>query len=253
MDDVAVARRALPLLDLTELSDACSEAAVEKLLANATGKHGKVSAVCVWPQFVKRARQRLDRSGVKVATVVNFPSGDGAVEQIADDVAECVNDGADEIDLVLPYKAFLAGDEKRARQMVEAIDQTLDDGLILKVILETGEYPDQASIARASRLAIEAGADFIKTSTGKTKISATPDAARTMLDAIKASGRDVGLKPSGGIRTVADAASYLSLADAVMGPDWVRPSRFRFGASGLLTAINAAIEGTGGELLRSSY
>lgn len=253
MDDAAVARRALPLLDLTELSDACSEAAVEKLLANAVGRHGKVAAVCVWPQFVKRARQRLDGSGVKVATVVNFPSGDGAVEQIADDVNECIGDGADEIDLVLPYKAFLAGDEKRARQMVEEIDQTLGDGMTLKVILETGEYPDQAAVARASRLAIEAGADFIKTSTGKSKTSATPEAARTMLEAIRSSGRDIGLKPSGGIRTIADAAIYLTLADEIMGANWARPGRFRFGASGLLSAINAAIEGTGGELLRSSY
>lgn len=253
MDDVAVARRALALLDLTELSDACSEAPVEKLLANAVGKHGKVAAVCIWPQFIKLARQRLEGSGVKIATVVNFPSGDGKIEQIVDDVSECLGDGADEIDLVLPYKAFLAGDETKALQMVEEIDQTLNDDATLKVILETGEYPDQNAIARASKLAIDAGADFIKTSTGKSKVSATLDAARTMLNAIKASGRDVGLKPSGGIRTVADAAAYLTLADEIMGPRWANPRTFRFGASGLLTAINAAIEGTGGELSRSGY
>lgn len=253
MDDVAVARRALALLDLTELSDACSETQVEKLLANAVGKHGKAAAVCIWPQFIKLARQRLDGTGVKIATVVNFPSGEGRIDQIVDDVNECLGDGADEIDLVLPYKAFLAGDERQARQMVEEIDQTLGEGSILKVILETGEYPDQNAVARASKLAIDAGADFIKTSTGKSKTSATPEAARTMLNAIKASGREVGFKASGGIRTIADARAYLALADDIMGPRWATPRTFRFGASGLLTAINAAIEGTGGELTRSSY
>lgn len=246
MDDVAVARRALSLLDLTELSDVCSEAAVEKLIANAVGKHGKVAAVCIWPQFIKRAKQRLAGSGVKVATVVNFPSGDGKIDQIVDDVNECLGDGADEIDLVLPYKAFLAGNEKHALQMVEEVEQTLSDETTLKVILETGEYPDQAAVKRASKLAIGAGADFIKTSTGKSKTSATLDAARTMLGEIKASGRDVGLKPSGGIRTIADARAYLALADEIMGPRWVSPRTFRFGASGLLTAIVGAIEGTGG-------
>ncbi|WP_342359807.1 deoxyribose-phosphate aldolase [Terrarubrum flagellatum] len=253
MDDIAVARRALSLLDLTELSDACSEAAVEKLCAQAVGKHGKVAAVCIWPQFIKFARRLLSNQGVRIATVVNFPSGAAPIEQVVDDTSECVGDGADEIDLVLPYKAFLSGDEKFARQMVEEIDQSLPDGVLLKVILETGEYPDQAAVARASRLAINAGADFIKTSTGKSKVSATPDAARTMLEAIKASGKPVGLKPSGGIRTVADARIYLSLADEIMGPGWAKPMTFRFGASGLLTAINSTIEGTGDAATKAAY
>ena len=253
MDDVAVARRALSLLDLTELSDVCSEAAVEKILGAAVSKHGKVAAVCVWPQFVKLSRRRLDGSGVRIATVVNFPSGDGRVDQVVDDVGECLNDGADEIDLVLPYKAFLAGDAARAKEMVEAVDQTLNEPALLKVILETGEYPDQAAVARASKLAIDAGADFIKTSTGKSKTSATLDAVRTMLNAIKASDRAIGLKPSGGIRTIADARAYLALADEIMGPDWANARTFRFGASGLLGAITATLEGSAPTPTNATY
>ena len=105
------------------------------------------------------------------------------------------------------------------------------------MILETGSYPDQAAVAAAARLAIAHGADFIKTSTGKTAVSATPEAAETMLHEIRASGRQVGLKPSGGIRTLDDAALYLGLADRILGPDWATPTTFRFGASGLLDLL----------------
>jgi deoxyribose-phosphate aldolase len=119
----------------------------------------------------------------------------------------------------------------------------VDQGRVLKVILETGELREPALIEAASRIAIDAGADFIKTSTGKTAVSATPEAAEIMLNAIKASGRPVGLKPSGGIRTVADARIYLDLADRIMGPDWATPRTFRIGASSVYDALVAAIEG----------
>lgn len=243
MSDVAVARRALALLDLTDLTDTCTEAAIDKLVAAAKGPHGAVAAVCVWPQFVKQAKAGLAGSGVRVATVVNFPGGDRDVERVVEDTREALADGADEIDLVLPYGAFLAGDETAARAMVRAVRETVPADRLLKVILETGAYPSQEAVAGASRLAIEEGADFIKTSTGKTAVSATPAAAETMLGAIKASGRAVGLKPSGGIRTLADAAAYLSLADRLMGPHWATPQTFRFGASGLHAALVGVIEG----------
>ena len=113
----------------------------------------------------------------------------------------------------------------------------------MKVILETGALPDDAAIERAARFAIEHGADFIKTSTGKIEISATPEAAKTMLRVIAETDRPVGIKPSGGIRTIADAALYLALADDIMGTDWASPATFRFGASGVLDALVAAVEG----------
>jgi len=121
------------------------------------------------------------------------------------------------------------------------------------VILETGELKEPALIETASRLAIEAGADFIKTSTGKTPVSATPEAAEIMLKAIEASGRAVGLKPSGGIRTLADAKLYLDLADRIMGPGWATPRTFRIGASSVYDALIAAIEGRASTTAAGTY
>jgi deoxyribose-phosphate aldolase len=129
----------------------------------------------------------------------------------------------------------------------------VDRGRLLKVILETGELQEPALIDRASRLAIDAGADFIKTSTGKTRVSATLAAAEIMLAAIRAAGRPVGLKPSGGIRTVADAGAYLALADRVMGPGWATPKTFRIGASSVYDALVGAIEGRGESAASGAY
>ena len=136
---------------------------------------------------------------------------------------------------------MLKGDEASVVSMLQAVREIVHAPDHLKVSLETGELSDQGIIRRASELAIKAGADFIKTSTGKTKVSATPEAVTTMLQVIRDSGRPVGLKPSGGIRTIADAQQYLDLADAMMGPQWATPRTFRFGASGLLDAVEAEL------------
>jgi deoxyribose-phosphate aldolase len=243
MSDLATAQRALRCLDLTDLTDTCTDHAIDALCAKAVDPRGPVAAVCVWPQFVVRAREALRGSTVRIATVVNFPAGGEDVGRVTDDVQEALSDGANEIDLVLPYEAVRRGDLGTATEMIEAVREMTDQGRLLKVILETGELKDPALIERASRLAIEAGADFIKTSTGKTPVSATPEAAEIMLNAIKASGRAVGLKPSGGIRTVADAKVYLDQADRIMGASWATPQTFRIGASSVYDALIAAIEG----------
>jgi deoxyribose-phosphate aldolase len=244
MHDKDTALRALKLLDLTDLNDGCREDQVEALIQKALTPHGPVAAVCLWPQFVSIASKRLKGKGVKVATVINFPKGGDDVERAIEDAEEALRDGADEIDLVMPWHALLAGDEIAVRSMIgEVLDLVEDAKARLKVILETGELPDQATIRKAADIAIDCGAHFIKTSTGKTKVSATPDAVRTMLAAIKAADRTVGIKPSGGIRTLADATLYLDLVDAAMGPVWASPGTFRFGASGLYDALLAVIEG----------
>ncbi len=240
--EIAAARRALALLDLTDLSDQCGETGIAQLCDKALGGPVPVAAICIWPQFVSLARRLIGERGVKVATVVNFPAGGTHIARVSADTAEAVGDGADEIDLVLPYKAFLAGDWDIARDMIGEVKAACD-GRTLKVILETGAFPGQHAIREASDLAIASGADFIKTSTGKIAVSATLDAAETMLDAIKASGRPVGLKPSGGIRTLDDAKGYLALADRIMGPDWATAATFRFGASGLYQALVDVIGG----------
>ncbi|CAO4143067.1 deoxyribose-phosphate aldolase [Methylorubrum extorquens] len=235
-----LARRALPLLDLTDLSDACTAAAVEDLCEKA--RASGVAAVCVWPRFVADSVRGLRGSGVRVATVVNFPEGREAVARTVAETQATLADGADEIDLVLPYRALMRGDAESARAMVEAV-RAVCASRLLKVILETGELEDPDLITQASRLSLEAGADFIKTSTGKTAVSATLPAAEIMLDAIREhSDRPVGLKVSGGLRRVEDAAAYLALADRMMGPDWVSPNTFRIGASALHAELVRAEE-----------
>jgi len=242
MSDADLARRALALLDLTELGDSAADADVAALCARAKGGAGlpAVAAVCVWPRHVALARGLVGT--IPVATVVNFPTGADPLSDVVQETREALAAGADEIDLVLPYRDFLAGDLASAEVMVRTI-RAAAKGKVLKVILETGVYPSLEAIRAAADLAIAAGADFIKTSTGKVKTGATPEAARAMLEAIRDSGRAVGLKPSGGIRTLEDARAYLGLADAIMGPDWATPHSFRFGASGLHGALAAVIGG----------
>jgi len=238
-----VARRALRCLDLTDLTETCSDHAIDDLCAKAQTPRGPVAAVCVWPQFIGRAASSLKGSPVRIATVVNFPAGGEDIDRVIDDVREALEDGAHEIDLVLPYEALRRGDHGVAGDMVAAVRDVVDQGRLLKVILETGMLVAPALIASASRIAIDSGADFIKTSTGKTPVSATPEAVEIMLTAIRNSDRPVGLKPSGGIRSVADAATYLDLADRIMGQGWATPATFRIGASSLYDALIAAIEG----------
>ncbi len=253
MSDVQTAQRALRSLDLTDLTETCTDQAIDALCRKALDPRGPVAAVCVWPQFVKRAQESLKGSSVRIATVVNFPAGGEDVGRVTDDVQEALSDGANEIDLVLPYGAVRRGDLAAATEMVEAVRELVDGDRLLKVILETGELKDAALIETASRIAIESGADFIKTSTGKTPVSATPEAAEIMLNAIKASDKPVGLKPSGGIRTVADAKVYLDLADRILGQGWATPRTFRIGASSVYDALIAAIEGRAGTAAAGTY
>ena len=238
-----VARRAITLLDLTELGDDDTPDDVTALCRRAVGPHGTVAAVCVWPRHVSMAVQLLAGSGVRIATVVNFPAGDDAIDDVVALTAEALADGADEIDLVLPYNAFLSGDRSRAEAMIQSVRDAVPAPQRLKVILETGELMSPDTIRAASETAVRLGADFIKTSTGKTPRSASLEATEVMLEVIRDTARPVGLKPSGGIRTLDDAAAYLEQADRIMGPGWATPITFRFGASGLLTALEAAIDG----------
>ncbi|HWM19698.1 MAG TPA: deoxyribose-phosphate aldolase [Ilumatobacteraceae bacterium] len=238
--DIELARRAIALVDLTDLSDDASVEGIDRLCERAA-RHG-TAAVCVWPDFVAQSVAALVGTPVVVATVVNFPSGDERPHAVRVVTERALHDGADEIDVVLPYRAWLVGDEERAADMIDGVRDAAREAR-MKVILETGALPDDAAIERAARFAIEHGADFIKTSSGKIDISATPEAAKTMLRVIAETDRPVGIKPSGGIRTIADAALYLALADDIMGTDWVSPSTFRFGASGVLDTLVAALDG----------
>ena len=245
MSRIDDARRALALIDLTDLNAHSSSEAVATLCQKAVTPFGKVAAICIWPRFVKGAKPLLQGTGVKIATVVNFPDGGEDSAPVVMETEKAIKDGANEIDLVFPYRAFMKGEHDLAGEQIAIIASVCTGRALLKVIIETGELKDQKLVNAASELAIEEGADFIKTSTGKVQFNATLASAETMLKAIEASGRrDVGLKPAGGIRTVEDAASYLALADQIMGPDWATPATFRFGASGLLDDILAVLNGT---------
>lgn len=235
------AQRILSLIDLTNLNDDCTEDNVVELCSRAQGEFGNTAAVCVWPRFVNLCASILRGTSIKVATVVNFPHGGTDVADVVATTIATLDAGADEIDLVLPYQSMITGDEAQVLSMLQAVREVVHAPDHLKVILETGELINPERIRRASELAIKSGADFIKTSTGKSKISATPEAVTTMLQVIRDSERPVGLKPSGGIRTVAEAQQYLDLADAIMGPQWATPQTFRFGASGLLDAVEAEL------------
>ncbi len=242
--DPAIARRTLSLLDLTSLGDDDTDATIASLCANSDGRHGRVAAVCVWPRFVGQCRSALHGTGIEVATVANFPHGRPDLDTAAEETRRAVADGADEVDVVFPYAAWLNDHQSHARDMIAACKKAAADKK-LKVILETGRLMTPSAIRGAADDAIEAGADFIKTSTGKTATSTSLEAAHIMLEAIKDAGRPVGLKPSGGIRTPEQAAAYLRLADHVMGAGWATPKTFRFGASGLLAVVEKVLDAEG--------
>lgn len=244
-DDLAtVARRAIACLDLTSLNDGDDSAAIDRLCGRAVTPVGPVAAVCVWARFVPHCKRLLGGSGVKICTVVNFPHGRAEVEAVRDEVLVAIADGADEIDVVLPYTALLAGHPDQARAVLD-MARVMTGEATLKVILETGRLVTPAAIRAAAEIAVAAGADFLKTSTGKVAVSATLEAAHILLDTAAAAGRPVGVKVAGGVRTTAQAAAYLRLADAINGE--AGPANFRFGASGLLDALLATLgQGAGG-------
>lgn len=237
----AWSQRALGLLDLTSLNDDDNEDTIAQLCQQAQTRFGSVAAVCVHGKFVRQARTALQNTSVNVATVVNFPGGDTSADFVQKETAAAIDAGAQEIDVVLPYRDYLAGNRTTAIAMLDRVRKQCNDGVLLKVILETGELADTSIILAASREAIATGVDFLKTSTGKVQTSATLEACVPMLQAIREnterSGHVVGLKASGGIRDAAEAARYLSLAAAVMGEAWISSRTFRFGASSLIDSL----------------
>jgi deoxyribose-phosphate aldolase len=238
------ARIALSCLDLTSLNDGDDAAAIATLCAKARSAFGDVAAVCVWPRFVAQARAVLP-AAIRVAAVANFPEGALDADRALRDTAAILEAGGDEVDLVLPYRAFLAGQRREAAALVAAVRRACA-GRTLKLIIESGELKDAAPIRDACRLGLDEGVDFLKTSTGKVPVGATPEAARTMLEAIASHPRasDVGFKASGGVRTVRDAAVYIDLVRTQLGEAALAPTRLRFGASGLLADIEAVLGGS---------
>ena len=200
-----------------------------------------VAALCVYPNLVRTAVDALAGNGVLVASVATyFPSGQAPLEVKLTEAAWAVSEGADEIDMVIDRGAFLSGDYLKVYEEIAAVREACRPAR-LKVILETGELGPYDNVRMASMLAMAAGADFIKTSTGKIPPGASPPVVLVMLEAIRdfytASGRAVGMKPAGGISAAKQAVRYLVMVSETLGPAWLTPSRLRFGASGLLNDL----------------
>lgn len=238
------ASQALAMMDLTSLNDGDDDAAIRTLCRRTDTPYGAPAAVCIYPAFIETANRELTDMGVRervrIATVTNFPDGCVNVERASRETRAAVAAGADEVDVVFPYKALIGGDADAGRALVTACREACGDRL-LKVILETGELEEPALIRQAADIALACGADFLKTSTGKVPVNATLEAAEILLTAIRDSGRDVGFKAAGGIRSAEDAKAYLDLAAGIMGEAWLTPAHFRFGASGLLDALLATL------------
>ncbi len=238
---------AVRMMDLTTLEGADTPGKVAALCSKARRPDPadpsvpSVAAVCVYPNLVGVARERLAGSGVKVASVATaFPSGQSALAVKLADVESAVVAGADEIDMVIDRGAFLSGRYARVFDEIVAVKAACGQAH-LKVILETGELGTYDNVRRASLLAIAAGADFIKTSTGKVAPAATLPVTLCMLEVIRdvhdTTGRVVGMKPAGGIRTSKQAVQYLCVLYETLGPAWMTPDLFRFGASSLLNDV----------------
>jgi deoxyribose-phosphate aldolase len=243
---------AISMIDLTTLEGQDTPGKVRALCAKAMRPDPSdpscpaVAAICVYPDLVTTARTTLGDSGVRVASVATaFPSGRSALDVKILDTRDAVASGADEIDMVIDRGAFLSGNVQLVFDEIVAVKQACARASApdahLKVILETGELMTYDNVRRASWLAMLAGADFIKTSTGKVQPAATMPVTLTMLEAVRdfrdATGRQVGVKPAGGISTAKDAIRYLVMVNETAGDDWLDPAWFRFGASRLLNDL----------------
>ena len=243
---------AIRMMDLTTLEGRDTPGKIRALCAKAIHPQPgdpsipSVAAVCLYPTLIPEAKDALRGSTVKVASVATaFPSGQTFRDVKIAEVKAAVAAGADEIDMVIDRGAFLSGDYATVFDEVVEIKDACGEAH-LKVILETGELGTFDQVRRASILAMAAGADFIKTSTGKVQPAATLSVTLVMLEAIrdfeKATGRSVGMKPAGGIRTAKEAVQYLVVLYETLGPRWMTPERFRFGASTLLNDVLMQIE-----------
>ena len=238
---------ALSMMDLTTLEGKDSVGKVIQLCQKAKLPYAsmpelpKVAAVCVYPTMVRIAKKHLLDSGINVASVATaFPSGMAPLSVRLDDTKFAVDEGADEVDMVISRGAFLSGEYQKVYDEISAIKEACGNAH-LKVILETGELHTYENVRKASDIAMEAGADFIKTSTGKISPAATQPVTLVMLEAIRdfyyKKGKMIGMKPAGGIRTAKQAIQYLVLVKETLGAAWLNNKFFRFGASSLANDV----------------
>lgn len=254
----AVLKKCFSMMDLTTLNTADTPASVSKLVAKVNAFNASYpdfplpASICVYSNFAGLVSSQKESADVHT-TVVSacFPTSQSFLEVKLLECKMAVEAGADEVDIVLSHYHFAAGDYEAAAAEIAQVRRTIDQAaagrhVCLKVILETGIMKTAEDVARASFLAMEAGADFIKTSTGKVSVNATPQAAYVMCQCIKAyyaaTGRKVGFKPAGGMSTAQDAVCYYSIVSTVLGQEWLDKSLLRFGVSRMANNLLSAVE-----------
>lgn len=268
---VEIAHLVLASLDLTELGDNCDKNTIINLCAKAKGYingedgyvDGKtipsVPAVCVWPKWVETSRNILP-ANIKIASVVNFPSGDLDFCDVKNEIQTIIKSAGDEVDCVFPYKKLFSGDLKYCQAFLAKVRSECGDKT-LKIILESGTFHDEQTLIKACEIALIAGADFLKTSTGKISQGADINSAKIMVQEINKyiansnnQKKILSLKPSGGLKKITDVIAYMELIEKNWGFSAINPQRFRIGASSIWNDIEEILIGTkNNQLLESRY
>lgn len=247
-----VLKACLGMTDLTSLKPTDTHSSITRLVNKVNDFQKRFpdyplpASICVYPNFARTVKENLTVQGVHTTVVTGcFPASQSFLEVKVLESRMAVADGADEVDIVLALNSFLDHNLSRCEEEIRAV-RKVTEGAVLKVILETGALADESKIREASFLAMESGADFIKTSTGKMEPAATPFAAIVMCDCIKEhfarTGRRIGFKPAGGISTAMDAAVYYAIVETVLGQEWLTPALLRFGASRVANSIISEVE-----------
>jgi deoxyribose-phosphate aldolase len=239
----SLARRLITLTDLTSLNESDDDSSTRALARLGLSGPVKPAALCLWARCIPAAKSALRDTGIPVCAVANFPGGAAGAAAAAAETSAAVEAGAAEVDVVFPYRALLEGDSRAGLELVRACREACGGRALLKVILETGQLSSDDAIRRAAEIAVDGGAQFLKTSTGKTQPGATPEAAGVMMQVIAAAARRgiaVGFKASGGIRSIGDADGYLQLFDGRFGAGSATAANFRIGASALFKDLLAA-------------
>lgn len=237
-------RHLITLLDLTSLNSDDTNETIGNLCVNAMTPFAKVAAVCIYPQFLAYAKHTLadmQASDIALATVVNFPEAKGSADSVCQEIDFALENGAQEIDLVFPYPALFAGDNAFCEQFLHRAFQAIQGQAKLKVILESGAFESPDLLRTACKMSIAHGADFLKTSTGKIAVGATPEAIRLFCEVIAKENvqSHVGVKAAGGVRTLAQAEQFYQIIESFFGKEWMSNQRVRFGASALLDELLA--------------
>ena len=226
----------IKLIDLTTLNPTDTDDTVKELCLQTNTKYGNVAAICIYKEFMQIANDTLIKpQNIQKATVINFASGDNPLKSTLNELEYCLKNNATEIDLVLPYKQLINKNIQFVENYVKIIRKSCP--ITLKVIIESGELKNKDNIVLATKIAIDNGTNFVKTSTGKVPINATLEDSEIILKTIKKYNHKCGFKAAGGIKTYDDAIQYISLASEILGANYINPQTFRFGVSSLLTNL----------------